>query len=139
MLARMYTERFKLSVNAWRVLAVLNNEAPLSAKQVAERTAMKPVNVSRALAQLDRLAMVKRGANRADYRQVLLTPSKKGQAAYREVVPLAIAIEEELLQGMKKSEVEVLRRAVIALASTAAERLPETRDWRDLLAARRER
>ena len=55
MLARMVTERFGLSLNAWRVLAVLNNEFPLSAKQVAARTMLSPVNVSRALSQLDEL------------------------------------------------------------------------------------
>lgn len=139
MLSRMYAERFNLSVNAWRVLAVLNNEAPLSAKQVAERIAMSAVNVSRAVAQLDKLGMVKRGANSADYRQVMLTPSKKGQTAYREVVPLAMAIENELLQGMKKGEIEGLRKTMIALARCAAERLPEHRDWREVSMPKRGR
>jgi len=133
MLARMVTERFRLSLNAWRVLAVLNNEFPLSAKQVAARTMLSPVNVSRALSQLDKLGMIKRSSNAADYRQVMLTPSKKGQAAYHEVVPLSMAIEKELLAGLKGTELAALRKLMASLSDSAATRLPETRDWRELL------
>ena len=132
-LERMYKERYGLSVVGWRVLAILNNESPLSAKQVTERTAMNAVNVSRAVAHLAGLGMVKRSTNAQDYRQVMLSPSKKGQAAYQQVLPLAVAIEQELLQGMNKADVERLRETVVALARSAASRLPESRDWRSLL------
>lgn len=132
-LARMYKERYGLSVVGWRVLAVLNSESPLSAKQVSERTAMNAVNVSRAVAHLATLGMVRRGSNARDYRQVLLSPSKKGLAAYREVVPLAIAIEEELLRGMQGAERELLVQAMRILSRNAAARLPESRNWTSLL------
>lgn len=132
-LARMYKERFKLSVVGWRVLCILNNESPLSAKQVAERTVMNAVNVSRAVAHLDSLGMVKRSTNVQDFRQVMLSPSRKGQAAYRRVLPLAMAIEKELLQGMNDGELRVLREVMGRLSRTAAARLPESRDWRSLL------
>jgi DNA-binding MarR family transcriptional regulator len=133
MLARMYRQRFKLSVVGWRVLAILNNESPLSAKQVTERTAMSAVNVSRAVAHLAKLGMVKRSSNQEDYRQVMLSPSKKGQDAYRQVLPLATAIEQELLQAMSADDRELLRRFMSMLSRSAADRLPETRDWRGLL------
>ncbi len=132
-LARMYKERFKLSVVGWRVLCILNNESPLSAKQVAERTVMNAVNVSRAVAHLDTLGMVKRSTNAQDFRQVMLSPSRKGQAAYRQVLPLAMAIERELLQGMSNSDLRILRGVMGRLSRTAATRLPESRDWRSLL------
>ncbi len=133
MLARMYKERYGLSVVGWRVLAILNNESPLSAKKVAERTAMNAVNVSRAVAHLADLGMVRRSTNAQDYRQVMLSPSKKGQSAYQQVIPLAMAIEQELLQGMKRADIETLRQTAIALSGRAALRLPETRGWRSLL------
>jgi len=133
MLARMYKERFKLSVVGWRVLAILNNESPLSAKQVAERSAMNAVNVSRAVAHLDRLGMVRRSSNAHDYRQVLLSPSKKGRLAYQQVLPLANAIEAELLQGMPDAQRRLLHQTMQTLARNAAARLDESRDWRSLL------
>ena len=94
---------------------------------------MNAVNVSRAVAHLARLGMVKRSTNAQDYRQVMLSPSRKGQSVYQQALPLAIAIEQKLLQGMKRSDVENLRQTVVVLARDAAARRPESRDWRTLL------
>ena len=51
-IARVYEQRFDLSVTEWRVMAVLGALDGLSAREVAERTAMDKVAVSRALAGL---------------------------------------------------------------------------------------
>lgn len=133
LLAGMYQERFKLTVPGWRVLAVLNDEAPLSAKQVGERTAMSPVNVSRAVAHLHELGMVLRSSNAQDQRQVLLRPSRKGQEAYRQVIPLAMKIEQRLLQGLRPAELHALRRAIAALSQRALTQLPDPQDWHTLV------
>jgi DNA-binding MarR family transcriptional regulator len=53
-IAGAYAERFQLSIPEWRVLAVLARAPGLSAAQVAERTAMDKVAVSRAVAALVR-------------------------------------------------------------------------------------
>src|SRR5207237_790260 len=123
MLARMYQERFKLSVVGWRVLAMVNSAAPITAKEVGARTTMTPVNVSRAVAQLAQLGMIKRTKDPADNRQVLLTPSAKGRAAYAEVLPLAKAIEQELLAELTPAERAVLHRTMLVLSQRATTRL----------------
>jgi DNA-binding MarR family transcriptional regulator len=51
-IARSYEQRFQLSVTEWRVIAVLGRFPGLSANEVAERTAMDKVAVSRAVARL---------------------------------------------------------------------------------------
>lgn len=38
--ARLYADRFDLTIPEWRVMAVLGSQAPLSAGEVAARTAM---------------------------------------------------------------------------------------------------
>jgi hypothetical protein len=43
-LASMYRERFGLTVPGWRVMAVLARYQPLSAKELAHRTAMDQVS-----------------------------------------------------------------------------------------------
>jgi hypothetical protein len=53
-LAGQYSQRFGLSIPQWRVIAVLANEPGISAVEVAERTAMDEVAVSRAVATLHR-------------------------------------------------------------------------------------
>ena len=139
MLARAYTERFRLSVTGWRIIGVLANFQPLSAKQLAERTAMNQVSITRAIGALLRLRMVRRTIDRADRRRVVLRLSEKGLAAYREVIPVAMGIEAELLGGLSAADRAALKRLARALCDRAAAVLPETRDWRDFRGpARRE-
>ncbi|MET0550795.1 MAG: helix-turn-helix domain-containing protein, partial [Xanthomonas sp.] len=51
-IARLYAGRFGLNVTEWRLLAVLGRFPDLSATELAERTAMDKVAVSRAVASL---------------------------------------------------------------------------------------
>ncbi len=131
MLAKAYTERFRLSVTGWRIIGVLANFQPLSAKQLAERTAMNQVSVTRAINALLRLRMVRRTTDRLDRRRVVLRLSEKGLAAYREVIPVAIGIEAELLKALSAQDRTTLKRLMRTLSDRAAEVLPEDRDWRD--------
>lgn len=133
MLQRMYGQRFGLSVVGWRVLAILNNASPLSAKEVAERSAMSPVNVSRAVAHLMLRGMVRRIPDKRDTRKVMLSPSAKGASAYRLVLPLAEAIEDEILGKLSAKERSALRQMMRKVARSAAAGLPASRDWRTLV------
>ena len=51
-MASLYAERFNLSITEWRIIAILGRYPDLSANEVAERTAMDKVAVSRAVASL---------------------------------------------------------------------------------------
>jgi DNA-binding MarR family transcriptional regulator len=62
-IARTYSERFDLSIPEWRVMAVLGGVDGLSARDVAERTAMDKVQVSRAIARLADKKRVQRVAD----------------------------------------------------------------------------
>ena len=131
MLARAYTERYRLTVTGWRIVGVLANYQPLSAKQLAERTAMNPVAITRAIGALLRLRMVRRTVDRADRRRVVLRLSDKGLAAYREVMPVAMGIEAALLEGLGAEDRAAIRRLARLLRERSATVLGEARDWRD--------
>lgn len=118
-LAGMYSQRFGISVTGWRVIAVLANHAPLSAKELAERTAMNQVGITRAVSELMRVGMVRRRTDAKDRRRVVLRLSDKGVAAYREVIPIAIRMEAELLKGIQPEEVTRLRETMTRLARHA--------------------
>src|SRR3546814_10587439 len=51
-ISRAYASRFALSITEWRVMAVLARFPGLSSKEVAERTAIDKVAISRALSNL---------------------------------------------------------------------------------------
>ena len=104
LMAREYETRFGIGVSEWRAMAVLGREAPLSASEVAERTSMDKVRVSRAVAVLRRKGLVERRRDPADGRVVRLSLTARGEAVYRQVAARALAFEERLLAGLRAEE-----------------------------------
>lgn len=103
-IARLYAERFELGITEWRVLAVLGRHANLSAREVAERTAMDKVAVSRAIASLLDAGRIERDTHVDDRRRAVLRLSPAGAAVYAEIAPLALAYEQRLLEPLDAEE-----------------------------------
>jgi len=103
-IARHYSERFDLSVPEWRVIAVLGQVPGLSAREVAKRTAMDKVQVSRAVQSLLAAKRLTRTAHARDGRIAHLSLSAKGLAIYNEVVPLALSLERQFLSVLSAPE-----------------------------------
>src|SRR5262245_47188753 len=99
-IAGAYARRFGLSIPEWRVIAVLGLEPGLSAAQVAERTAMDKVAVSRAVTSLLRSRRVMRAFADADRRRSVLRLSPAGEDVYWRVVPFAREYERALLADL---------------------------------------
>jgi DNA-binding MarR family transcriptional regulator len=107
-LARIYSERFGIGITEWRVMAVLGRYPGLSANEVAQRTAMDKVAVSRAVARLTEMGRLGREMHDDDRRRSVLTLSEEGYRIYDQVAPLALAFERKLLGGMQPAERDLL-------------------------------
>ena len=118
-IATAYRRRFDLSIPEWRVIAVLARHPGLSAAEVAELTRMDAVAVSRAVTRLLRAGRLRRSIARNDRRRSVLSVSRAGAAVYREVAPLALRFERDLLEGMDHSERAALDRALDTLTKRA--------------------
>ncbi|MBP1473225.1 MarR family transcriptional regulator [Frateuria sp. MAH-13] len=105
-----YQRRFDLGVTEWRVMAVLARFDGLSAREVAERTAMDKVAVSRALARLVEAGRVDRATHDGDKRRSVLNLSEAGWAIHDQVAPMARARERELLEKLDAEEQSWLER-----------------------------
>ena len=114
-IARLYAERWDLAVNEWRVLAVLGRHHDIAAREVAERTAMDKVAVSRAIASLLDAGRIERDAHDGDRRRSRLRLSPAGRAIYDEVAPLALAYQRRLLDGLADDERAALDRLLTRL------------------------
>lgn len=123
-IAQLYGERFGLNVTEWRILAVLGRYPDLSAGEVAERTAMDKVAVSRAVTSLLAGGRLKRRIHGSDRRRSVLALSAKGYKVYDEVAPLALAYERRLLEGLRADE----RAALDRLLTRMEERELATRE-----------
>jgi len=118
-IANEYSERFGLTIPEWRVMAVLGGTPALSAREVAERTAMDKVQVSRAVARLLRVKRIQRAADNRDGRVTRLSLSSRGRAIYDEIVPLALHLEEEFLAALSPTERKAFDQLMTKLAARA--------------------
>ena len=119
-IAREYSERFDLTIPEWRVMAVLGNAPGLSASEVAAKTAMDKVQVSRAVASLAEARRVTRRADPEDGRITRLALSANGKAIYDEIVPLALELEARLMATLTADERASLDRIMAKLARQIA-------------------
>lgn len=108
-IARSYREPFGISVQEWRILVVLARYPGLTAKEVAERTAMDKVAVSRAVKNLVGKELLLRKTDPEDRRRIHLhiTPDR-GLEIVNRVVPLARKYENDLLDALSPPERETL-------------------------------
>jgi DNA-binding MarR family transcriptional regulator len=115
-IARHYSERFGLSIPEWRVMAVLGQTPGLSARDVATRTAMDKVQVSRAVSSLIHARRIARVGDEKDGRITRLSLTRQGTAIYDEIVPLALHLEAVFLAALTPAERATLSALMDKLA-----------------------
>jgi DNA-binding MarR family transcriptional regulator len=89
-LAAQYRDRFGISIPEWRVLAVLGRDSRLPAVEIAARTRMDKVKVSRAIAALLRKGLVRRQRDPADRRVTRIEATARGREVYGAIARLAL-------------------------------------------------
>ncbi len=114
-----YQKRYDLSMTEWRVMTVLARYQGLSARQVADRTAMDKVAVSRALARLVEAGRVSRHMDDNDKRRSVLDLTEEGWAIHEVVAPMARAREQAVLDKLDEDERRWLGRILDKLQDRA--------------------
>ncbi|MBT8103071.1 MAG: MarR family transcriptional regulator [Gammaproteobacteria bacterium] len=118
-IAQAYEKQFGLSIPEWRVIAILGRFPGLSAVEVAERTLMDKVAVSRAVTKLIKSGRIDRAFADADRRRSILNLSPEGRRVHDEIAPLALNFERDLLQGLGPEEIAQLDVIIERLLSRA--------------------
>ena len=118
-IAQVYEQRFSLSIPEWRVIAILGRYPGLSAVEVAERTFMDKVAVSRAVTKLLKNRRIDRQFADADRRRSILNLSEEGRRVHDQVAPLALQFERDLLEGLSEDETNTLDAIVERLMTRA--------------------
>jgi DNA-binding MarR family transcriptional regulator len=117
--ARAYDKRFNVSIPEWRVIAVLGRFPGLSAVEVAERTMMDKVAVSRAVTKLVKNGRIDREFADADKRRSILNLSEDGKQLHDEIAELALQFERDLLNGFSEDELQQLNMTMERLLASA--------------------
>ena len=103
-LAKIYSDRYDLTLHEWRIIAVLGGDPQLSANEVGHRSAMDKVQVSRAVNRLLRNDLIHRATDPRDRRRSSLKLTAKGERIYREIIPIALDHESTILSALTETE-----------------------------------
>lgn len=98
-LAKQYRVQFGISIPEWRVLVHLSRAAgnvAVSVRDIEARVAMEKSKVSRAASRLEENGYIKKTVNDTDRRLVHLSLTDMGRALMAELLPLAIAFQQEI-------------------------------------------
>ena len=112
LIAHVYDKRFGLTIPEERVIAILGRFPGSSAVEVSERTMLDKVAVSRAVTKLIKAGRLDRKFADTDRRRSILTLSFEGRKVHDEIAAVALAKENELLQGLDDEQIGVLNSAI---------------------------
>lgn len=126
-IAKLYGDRYGLSIPEWRVITILALYPGLSASEVSDRTAMDKVAVSRAVARLLERGFIKRETHGDDRRRSVLALSAAGFEVYETIAPLVIESERRLMSVLTEEEEQQLERLITRLAEDGLPRMNEPR------------
>lgn len=107
-IAKTYATTHDLSVTEWRILAILGLHDGLSATEVAERSAMDKVAISRAVKRLIASHRLARKIDQQDGRARTLWLTDEGRRVYEAIAPAAMAYEKALKAVLSKEEQKLL-------------------------------
>ncbi|PCI32041.1 MAG: MarR family transcriptional regulator [Alphaproteobacteria bacterium] len=119
-LARLYSEKFDISPQEWKILANLNRYPNISAAQAGEKTAMDKVAVSRALKELCDKGLVHKIFSKVDRRRSVLTLTEEGTDIYQQIEPMVANYEAALLDILDKDELSQLDHLLSKLTAHAS-------------------
>ena len=123
--------RHGYSFQEWRVLAVLAGHDGITLSQLADAAVIPQPTVSRLVARLERRQFLRRRSGTRDSRFVEAWITRRGMAAYREMLPLAIEEYRSAVTGFGGKQTEWLRRATLRMIGNIGiellrERLPQS-------------
>ena len=118
-IAQLYSGRFDLSPQEWRVMAALGENSQMSAKEIAQFTSMEKMQVSRAISTLKKSDLLFQKTDSKDRRFSSVSLSEQGKQIYLKIVPLVAARERYLLSVLTDEERQLFNQFVDRIAQQA--------------------
>ncbi|WP_169545472.1 MarR family winged helix-turn-helix transcriptional regulator [Sneathiella aquimaris] len=123
-LAERYSRQFDLTIQEWRILAILGEKPGLTAREVGVLASLDKVNMSRATEKLEKSGRITRQVVAEDRRAFSLILTEDGKAVLEKIIPLASEYEDLLLEEFSPSEIEMLDGFLNRLDKRADELIP---------------
>ena len=132
-LSKMYLQKFGLTTGEWKVLPIIGYFAPMSAKEVGERTSLEPEKVTRAVDRLVARGLVTRYADANDRRRVVLSLAPKGENVFRRSEAIRGVIERKLLTALGARERAAFSRILDKLERHTLDMFSGRQTWQTII------
>ncbi len=119
-LVKVYGQTYGLSREEWRLLLLLADAGELTSLELAKRTTLNKVQVSRAADKLQDKGLISRSVADTDRRLRLYTCTEEGQRHFAEIYPQVNQCADAILNSMEADDLACLIRGLKAL-QTAVE------------------
>lgn len=107
-LAEIYKKKFDISQTEWRIIAVLAEHAPMSAKDLSEFIVVDVFSITRATSDLVKRGLLTRRVDQKDRRKIELRLAARGRKVYEEIVPVALSVERAVFGVLSKAQSDQL-------------------------------
>lgn len=98
---------FGLTLNEWRLLALIRAHAPVRAGDMAVLMYMDKSQLSRLIKSLQAKKLIKNATDPGDGRAVALKPTKRGKLRHDKVLQEVLRRNEDMLSPLTRAEVAV--------------------------------
>jgi DNA-binding MarR family transcriptional regulator len=112
MVIRLCEGGFGITRREWRLIALLAQEQGLLSSQLAARAQLDRARTSRAVTSLVAKKLVQRTQGAADRREARLALTPAGRELYRQLFPLVLQINRELLSPITRTQLQAVDRAL---------------------------
>jgi DNA-binding MarR family transcriptional regulator len=109
--SKIYLTNFGIGINEWRVMTIFAIEPGATAQRTCAILGIDKAAANRSVVHLESLELVKLTPNPNDGRSSLIQLTEKGWRIHDAIREIAVAREEQLLQGLSSAE----RRTLISL------------------------
>ncbi|SER01449.1 DNA-binding transcriptional regulator, MarR family [Amphritea atlantica] len=107
-ISQLYSGRFNLNRQEWRIMAALGNTNAMSAKEIAAHCNLEKMQVSRTISRLRDSELIHQQEDHDDRRYTRLSLTEKGRGIYKKLVPLILAREAFILSALSDEELHQL-------------------------------
>ena len=121
-ISQSYRRKFGLKIPEWRLIAILAEQDSMTPLDIGKAGELDKITVSRAAAALIERGLVQQRKHPGDGRSHFLSLTSDGRALYREIAPIALATEANLLacfSAEERSLLDGLLRRIERSADTA--------------------
>jgi DNA-binding MarR family transcriptional regulator len=119
--SRYYRKRYGIGVVEWRLVMFIGQVVETRANRICSETELDKGAVSRSLAVLQRLGLVRIEEDGADSRRNNITLTPKGRRLHDEMVPIALDRQSELVASLTQTEIETFVELIDRLQASIAD------------------